>query len=272
MVRSERSSVSGIERAGIVVPARNEAALLGRCVRALAASAEHTGASTTIVLVLDSCTDESAAVAAELARDRSVEIVVLPSAASCVGGARADGVRHLLTRFDPATLWIATTDADSIVPPHWIGGQLAHARDGADVVAGTVDVHDWTAWPPNLRAAYHAGYARPAATGGHGHIHGANLGVRASTYLQVGGFPRTRYDEDVHLVRRAAADGAVIAWATDIPVVTSSRPANRAPRGFGQFLHSVARTLDDTSEAISPADGLGAAPTQSSTRAARSRS
>ncbi len=261
---------TGIERTGIVVPARNERALLARCIRSLAASVQHTSTPATIVVVLDSCTDDSAEVAAALVRELPVEIVVLPSSAACVGGARAEGVRHLLARFDPATLWIATTDADSIVPPHWIGGHLAHARDGADVVAGTVDVHDWTAWPADLRAAYHAGYARPAAAGGHGHIHGANLGVWASTYLQAGGFPRTRYDEDVHLVRRAAAAGAMIAWATDIPVVTSSRPINRAPRGFGQYLHSVARTLDGAGEQLGT-DVL-VAPVQSSTRTSRSLS
>ena len=49
--------------------------------------------------------------------------------------------------------------------------------------------------------------------GRHGHVHhGANLGVRADMYWDVGGFCDLEEDEDVDLVRRLSEAGACIAW------------------------------------------------------------
>ncbi|MEK6291641.1 MAG: glycosyltransferase family 2 protein, partial [Paraburkholderia tropica] len=50
---------------GVVIPAHNEASWLGRCLFAAALAARHVelmGESVCIVVVLDSCTDDSACV------------------------------------------------------------------------------------------------------------------------------------------------------------------------------------------------------------------
>ena len=75
----------------------------------------------------------------------------------------------------------------------------------------------------------------------HPHVHGANLGVRASAYVLAGGFPRLRSHEDRALVDRLRQHGAAV-WSTDtIRVRTSGRTDARAPQGFGAYLLSLTR-------------------------------
>ena len=126
----------------------------------------------------------------------------------------------------PGRLWLATTDADSRVPPHWLSRQLELADDGADLVVGTVEVDDWSAHPPYVEQRWRAGYDQ---RDGHGHVHGANVGARADAYLEVGGFPSLDRDEDVALVA-ALAHRRVVRTGT-IPVLTSARLRSRAAAG-----------------------------------------
>jgi hypothetical protein len=203
--RSESSQVE-IDQVGVVVPAHNEAQGLPRCLLGLAAAANAADVPVFVVVVLDSCTDDSAAVAAGVLAQVCLPAVCITSDAATVGGARRDGVRHLLQEMSwvgPARLWITTTDADSVVPPNWLHGHVRHARAGAEIVAGTVDVDDWSSWPAEVGDRYRSQYAVGLAGDGHGHIHGANLGIRADTYLQVGGFSPVPGDEDVDLIYRA---------------------------------------------------------------------
>jgi len=80
-------------------------------------------------------------------------------------------------------LWLANTDADSVVPRDWLIRMVDAADAGVQVVLGTVapDVE----LPQTLRAAW---IARHQLHDGHPHIHGANLGIRADTYLALGGW------------------------------------------------------------------------------------
>ena len=78
-------------------------------------------------------------------------------------------------------------------------------------------------------------------SGPHPHVHGANLGIRASAYLAAGGFPPLRTAEDHALLAAATRAGCMVAQASDIAVETSGRRLARAPRGFGDLL----RTLPD---------------------------
>ncbi|RII96479.1 glycosyltransferase, partial [Clavibacter michiganensis subsp. insidiosus] len=102
-----------------------------------------------------------------------------------VGAARAQGVDAARAGWDgdDAEHWIACTDADSAVPPAWITSQLELADAGSDVVVGTVrpELEDLS---PDQVAAW-----RATRVPGHanGHVHGANLGVRADAYVAAGG-------------------------------------------------------------------------------------
>ena len=216
---------------GVVVPARNEQDLLPGALDALgvaAAEVARCGVPVDLLVVADSCTDRTVAVA----RARGVRVVEVQ--AGSVGMARAAGLRLLLERqraVPPDRLWLASTDADSRVPPHWLRGQLDLAADGADLVVGTVEVDDWSAHPPYVEARWRAGYD---GQDGHSHVHGANVGVRADAYREVGGFRSLDRDEDVALV--AALGHRRVVRSGTIPVVTSARLRSRTGGGFADHL------------------------------------
>ncbi|EPR76707.1 Glycosyl transferase, group 2 family protein [Leifsonia rubra CMS 76R] len=221
---------------GIVVPARNEEALLPRALAALEATCdalrEKLGPQTPrvrTILVLDSCTDRSASVAAQWNR---VETLTVDYGA--VGAARHHGIHHLLTSSDmsESELWIANTDADSQVPANWLGDQWELAAAGVDVMIGTVrpDFND-------LSEAQRDRWLRTHTPGhANGHVHGANLGVRADRYRAVGGFTPVVEHEDVLLVESLSEAGAQIAATDSCCVLTSGRAFGRTPGGYASHL------------------------------------
>ncbi len=216
----------------VVVPAHNEAVDLPRCIDALLEAAGRVSVPVRIVTVLDSCSDGSIKVIPD-------GIDILRVQHHNVGKSRADGFSTFGSdsRSASASTWFATTDADSVVGPTWLARQLEYARD-ADVVAGTVRITDWDDHPASVRQLYEQRYhAHPK--GRHGHIHGANLGIRADKYWSVGGFSPLEEGEDVDLVRRLSEDGARIAWAQDIAVTTSARTDGRTPGGFAGHIREL---------------------------------
>jgi hypothetical protein len=224
-----------IEAAGIVVPAHDEEALLPSCLSALAQAVRSVSIPVHVLVAADSCTDGTVAVA------RACGAGVITVQARSVGAARAAGMAEVLrltAAAPPAAVWLATTDADTVVPPGWLERQLARAGQGWDVVLGTVTVTDWSEHPPHVPAAFEARYA--SGGGPHSHVHGANLGIRASAYLAAGGFTALRTAEDHALVAAAARAGCPVLRASDIAVQTSARRQARAPLGFSHLL----RTLD----------------------------
>lgn len=210
---------------------------MSACLQSVELAARHCGRPTSVVVVLDSCRDNSAEVVGEQQRRSGIPIVALSVEAGSVGAARAVGAAHLLAQQGTEHLWLATTDADSTVSRHWLRRQLRHAEAGADVVAGTVVVASWAGWAADRRRRYEDSYALQLEPDGHGHVHGANLGIRATLYQQIGGFSPLDSDEDVALVRAARAAGAAVTWAADLAVRTSSRAVGRAPAGFAETLH-----------------------------------
>ncbi len=231
-----------IEAAGVVVPAHNEETLLPSCLSALQQAVRSVSIPVHVLVAADSCTDGTVAAA------RACGAAVISIQARSVGAARAAGMTEVLrltAATDPAAVWLATTDADTVVPPGWLQRQLDRAGQGWDVVLGTVTVTDWSEHPPHVPAAFAAPYetiGRP-----HSHVHGANLGIRASAYLATGGFTPLRTAEDHALVAAAARAGCSVLRAGDITVQTSARRQARAPLGFSHLL----RTLAPPSAAVS---------------------
>lgn len=220
---------------GVVIPARDEEALLGRCLDALAvAIARIHPLVVETVVVLDSCRDASADVAA----DRPWVTTHVINEGN-VGRARQVGtelVLQRLRRYRPEEVWLANTDADSAVPPAWLQAQVAHADDGFDAVVGTVAVTDWSDHHAETRRRWSAAYF---AVEQHMHIHGANLGLAAAAYSVIGGWPALSVHEDVELVRRLGRHRVLATSA--LPVVTSARRDARVRGGFGDTVsHLVA--------------------------------
>ena len=225
----------GIEAIGLVVPAHDEEELLPGCLTALRRAAGQAGPWPVHTLVVaDACGDRTAA------RARAAGADVIEIQARRVGSARATGFAAALrlTRgIDPARVWLATTDADTWVPPHWLARQIYYAEAGWDAVLGTITVSDWSGHPGHVPDAFATRYAHEP--GSHPHVHGANLGVRASAYLATGGFQALGTGEDHALVAALETAGRPILRSTDIAVDTSARRQARAPHGFGHLLNGL---------------------------------
>jgi glycosyltransferase involved in cell wall biosynthesis len=220
---------------GVVVPAHDEEDLLPTALRSLATATERTrmrGLVVDVVVVADACADGTAAIA------RTAGVRVVETAVRSVGAARAAGCREVLGRLGPRhldTVWLATTDADSVVPRDWLDVQIRHADAGADLVLGTVEVRDWGEHPAAVADRWHATYHR---RDGHPHVHGANVGARASAYLDVGGSGQHERGEDVAFA--AALSHRTVVRTAANPVVTSARRRARAPGGFAEYLVGLA--------------------------------
>ena len=229
------SGPGAIAAVGVVVPAHNEETLLPACLAALRRTASALHVPVHLLIVADMCGDRTAAVA------RAEGAQVISIQARRVGAARAAGMRELLRLTcgsDPAAVWLATTDADTVVPPGWLRRQLEYANAGCDVVLGTVTVTDWDGHPPHVPIVFEERYA--SGSGPHPHVHGANLGIRASAYLAAGGFRPLRTAEDHALLAAATQAGCPVVQAGDVAVETSGRRLARAPRGFSNLRRTLA--------------------------------
>ena len=107
-----------VDHVGVVVSVNDEEQLLGQCLEALCVAAHRVAVPVTV------------------SRRSS-------KSEKSVRRARAAGMTELLRRHHRAGTWLATTDGDSTVPPHWLTTQVRLAEAGARVIAGTVTVADW---------------------------------------------------------------------------------------------------------------------------------
>lgn len=214
-----------IDRIVVVIPAHDEEALLNDAIAAVNVAAERVEPQVEIVVVANGCRDRTVDVAAQQGAH------VITRAHANVGAARAAGARWAEESGDDSSvsgLWLACTDADSRVPPHWLSAQLQCAAAGFGLFLGTVcladsDVSGHRAWVDR--------YAADRL-----HVHGANLGVRATAYRAVGGFRPLLAHEDVDLADRLRHSGVMTLWHSDVAVTTSARWDPRACEGVGADL------------------------------------
>ena len=224
---------SPVEHVAVVIPARDEERTVAAAVHAARTAALNLppGLTVDVVVVADACSDATA----EAALAAGAHVLVATEAN--VGAARALGCAWALDRADDERVtWLACTDADSVVPPHWLLRQLGAAASGADLVLGTVAL---TPDDATRQRRWLRDYRRHRVGGrgsGHGHVHGANLGVRASVYLESGGFLDLPLHEDLDLVERLTATGVVPTWVDDVAVTTSARHHSRVVGGVATDL------------------------------------
>lgn len=232
-------TVEHIRQMTVVIPARDEATTLARCLGAIddALSALPSGLTRACVVVLDSCRDDSVRVVSDTVRHLRTAPIVLQTNAACAGAARDLGTRLALDQagHDLRHIWLANTDADTVVPGDWLTVQLDLADRGADAVAGIVDLDAGV--DERLRRAFGASYAL-GHDGTHRHVHGANLGVRADLLQEVGGWRHRRTGEDHDLWRRLLTAGRCVSTTASV-VRTSGRLAGRAPDGFAADLAAI---------------------------------
>mgnify|MGYP003575198692 CR=1 FL=1 len=220
-----------------IVPAHNEAALIGSCLQSLQQAAGHPALAreeVRILVGLDRCTDGTEAVCMRF----GVETVFVD--AGNVGVARA---RLAEVAVAQGARWISCTDADTTVPHDWFVAQSACT---ADAFCDVVQVEDWEDFSPAVRRRF----ARSErARNGHRHVHGANMGFSAAVYLRSGGFQPLTCGEDVALIDAIERAGGNVARLGAPRVVTSARRQARTPNGFSHFLKCLETGVPDSSAA-----------------------
>jgi glycosyltransferase involved in cell wall biosynthesis len=218
----------------IIVPACNEEERIALCLSSIRASTrrvqrEYPQVSCDVVVVLDRCADQTGSLV------DSYGVRTITSTVGRVGGARHLGAVDAITRSRHAGIpdhqvWLANTDADSTVPDSWLATQFSLANAGFDAVIGTVT-------PAGLDSRLEGIWRQKHQLAeGHNHVHGANLGLRASTYVQAGGFAAVSLHEDLDLVNRVKA--RTTRWMTThrTNVRTSARTQSRVEGGFASYL------------------------------------
>ena len=234
--------MSDLDAVHVVVPARDEERLIGRCLDALARSraalhAQRPGLAVRVTVVLDGCVDDTAGVV-----HRAEDVDALVVAELTPGGARAAGLQRVagLTPEGAAgRVWVACTDADSVVPVGWLAGQVRCAEEGFVCRVGAVHPE----LGPAERLLYQGWLARHEHLDGHGHVYGANLGFTLAAYQQAGGFAALACGEDVDLVKRLRGAGLPVRSTGEDPVRTSARRSSRVRGGFADYLASLAIDL-----------------------------
>ena len=225
---------------GILIPARNEEELLPRCLRSVLAAQALLPAFVTcdIVVAVDCSIDQTRQIARRMLQGRGA---VVCTQVGAVGQARALAAQAALARYREtsshpwARCWLANTDADCCVPETWLSDQIALAAENVEAVAGTVDVDTFEEHDAQVADRFRETYLL-SPDGSHGHVHGANLGVRADAYLRAGGWGTLATAEDHDLWSRLTAVTTQRRSPSRLRVLTSGRRVGRAPRGFAEAL------------------------------------
>lgn len=239
-------------RVSVVVPARDEEALIGNCLHALAAQEGISSEEYEVILVLDRCTDDTEEVARSLASaNPHLRLHYLEGPGRGSGYARRTGMEVACERLfrvaRPHGL-IASTDADTVVSRNWLSAQLDAVSRGAVAIGGRIELSDDNDLPENI-LRWHAERGRyrqmelrssPGAAE-HWQFSGASLALTADVYREVGGLEPRSSLEDEHLERVLRRRDIPIERLLSVRVTTSARLVGRASRGLA---HDLARAVD----------------------------
>ena len=240
----------------IAIPARNESALLGRCLDALGTQTIGSDKFTVVVLA-NNCDDDTALIAKETA---SLDAVVIERMFA-VGEAHAGSARRAaMAEAAHHAEIILTTDADCVPDANWVEKMLEAFYRGVDAVAGRVS-GDWSEmchWPQAvldigaLEWKYLALMAEAEAVFDprpydpaprHAQRCGANLGITRAMLERVGGVPAIATGEDRAVLAAVENLGGRVRHEPCSHVTASARTSGRAVGGMADALAS--RIRDD---------------------------
>lgn len=262
--------MSSAGRCAIAIPARNEAALLPRCLDALAA--QTVGSRSFFVVILaNNCTDDTAEIARRYQAILPLHVIetTFPPDLAHAGSARRAAMNAAAAHGDI----VLTTDADCVPDADWVEAMCAAFGRGVDAIAGRVS-GDWSELqhqPEALLAIgaleweYLALIGEAEATFDpqphdpaphHAQRCGANIGITRAMLHRVGGVPAIATGEDRALLDAVERAGGKIRHDPCSHVTASARVAGRATGGMADAL--ARRGSDDylCDAQFEPADDL----------------
>lgn len=242
-------------QASVIVPVRNEAQRLPATLQALAAQQEPPDFE--VLVLANNCSDDSAAIVRAFAQRHpwlqlQVCEVQLPPQQANVGHARKllmDEAAQRLLAGRVRGAFIASTDGDTCVAPHWLRNTAREIDRGADAVGGRLlaasdaepgsnPPRRWQRWDTAYRLACEKLQCLldpdDADPWPRHHQHfGASLAVRADAYRAVGGVPAgVPWLEDEALVQALRCADRRIRHSCEVRVITSSRRQGRVDVGL----------------------------------------
>lgn len=239
-------------RACVVVPARNEEDLVGRCLQALADQRLISPEEYEVILVLDGCTDETESRAREAKiRNPRLRLHLLDGPAEGAGHARRVGMEAACARLlgmGRGKGLIASTDADTVVAPDWVSAQLGCVDHGARAIGGRIELGDdenlptdiagWRAERGKQRQADLLSESRKEGPRylEHWQFSGASLALTAEVYEEIGGLEPHAALEDENLERILRQRSISIERPLSVTVTTSARLVGRARHGLARDL------------------------------------
>jgi glucosyl-3-phosphoglycerate synthase len=246
-------------KVSVVVPARNEEALVCSCLEALAEQEGVSPEDYEVLLVLDLCTDETEARAREIADTHpGFELHLLDGPGKGSGHARRMGMElasaRLLGLGRPKGL-IASTDADTVVAPDWLTAQLRAVSRGAMAIGGRIELAEDSSLPESIfrwhtkrgRRRHETLLSEPERLGKaeHWQFSGASLALTAKIYREIGGLEPRVALEDEHLEHVLRRHGVPIERLLSVRVTTSARLKGRAKQGLARDLAAAVEKLRD---------------------------
>jgi glucosyl-3-phosphoglycerate synthase len=235
-----------------ILPARDEAPRIARCLQALQAQHDMPADSYEVIVILDGCRDHTLQVIQQTAHGQHPPVhTVTLLRPQGVGRARRLGMDIACARLLQVGRHdglIASTDADSTVAADWLAAQLALARAGAEAIGGLIELDPTERQvldPQTIVVREHGTADRLTnaieqtagkATVEHPHFSGASLALTAAAYQRCGGLPVRAALEDEALAQALIRQGIAIHRSRRVRVRTSARTDGRAPRGLAQDL------------------------------------
>lgn len=220
----------------VVIPAYNEEAYLGDCLAALEPSSsgspqDYPADGYEIIVADNNSTDRTA----EIARAHDARVVMVPEKG--VACARQAGLMAATGDV------LASTDADTIVSPHWLSAIAARfqADDGLVGLMGPVYLREGPGYARAYQAVLMNNWFRLFRVLGRPCFPGQNFAVRRADFHAIGGIDTCMHTgEDMNLSLRLRHRGR-IGWEPGMSVYTSARRvadgvwANLS-RGFRDYL------------------------------------
>ncbi len=219
--RPGNANIERVPLASVVVAARDEAAHIACCLRALLAQ-DYPPERCEIIVVDDGSTDGTGRIVREFSGETTSVRVLRTKGSSSKKAALSLGIAEARGEV------ILTTDADCQVAPGWISGMLSHFADGVGMVIGFSQIgspSEIKGWRQGYEAVDFtclmaciwgsAGWGHPMAASGQ------NLAFLREAFFDVGGYEKVMHrasGDDVLLMQTMRRSGR---WS----IVFANQPA-----------------------------------------------